>query len=244
MDDSYKAEWYDIDDADRAAFLGWLHERHLPTIQSQLGILWVGHYAIQEKPGYKIPNAVGLSRMETDDPTVPTGSQYVLLTAAASPDVFFDPNNPPSDDNATRDWLAKRRNYRQAIFLVEQRVNGPEYRKLLPGTGAPPAMQLGNFNVKTIEDEFDLGIFYRRCRYAEIPVTPGCISMLKLLGIAGWPKHGVLYQFAEMDDREEEFEQRFRDSIGGRDWRGRDVREYVVHAPKAPHAGKRIWPAA
>ncbi len=101
-------------------------------------------------------------------------------------------------------------------------------------------MQLGNFNVKTIEDEFDLGYFYRRCRYAEIPVTPGCISMIKLLGVAGWPKHGVLYQFAEMEDREEELEQRFRDPIGGPAWRGRDVREYVVHAPKAPHAGKRI----
>ena len=47
--------------------------------------------------------------METDDPKVPRGSQHLLVTAAASPDVFFDPNAMAKTDGETEAMLAKRR---------------------------------------------------------------------------------------------------------------------------------------
>mgnify|MGYP003346815250 CR=1 FL=1 len=150
----------------------------------------------------------------------------------------------PADEPAARMHLARRRQYRQAIFIVEARVSGPEYGTRMPGAGAPPAMQLGNFVCKTPEDEFELGVYYRRSRYVQIPRTRGCIGMLKLAGIAGWPKQGVLYEFTGMEDGEEDFEPRFREAAKGQVREGQNLREYVVHAPNAPHAGRRIWPSA
>ncbi len=243
MDNALRAEWYDLADGDRAAYLDWLHNSHLPKLQAHPGVLWVGHYAISAKPSYMEKNKDGRTRAVSDDPTCPTGKEYVLLIGSSSPDVFFNINNPLPEDAEARDWFAKRVQFRDAVFIVEDRINGPEYRKLLPGTGAPPAIQFGNFNVRTPEDEFVLANYYRQVRFAVIPKTRGCIGMTKLLSVAGWPKHGILYTFDGMDEGEEVFEQRFKDANDGLVFKGKTIREYVVHAPNAPHAGKRIWPA-
>jgi hypothetical protein len=242
MDDAIKAEWYDIAASDRPGFLAWLHGEHLPKLQATPGILWVGHYAIAKKGPIK-PDPDGLPRMQTDDPTVSKGCEYVLLAGAASADVFFDPHRNPSADADSAAWLAKRREHRAAIFIVEARVQGPEYRSLLPGTAAPPAMQLGNFNVRRPEDEIDLARYYRQVRYRQIPRTRGCIGMRKLVSVAGWPKHGVLYEFVSMDESEDDFEARFREAGRGEARTIRSLRDYVVHGPDAPHAGRRLWPA-
>ncbi|MBI3917273.1 MAG: hypothetical protein HY322_09725 [Betaproteobacteria bacterium] len=44
MDTAIKAEWYDLDDADREGFLAWLHGHHLPALQARPGHIWIGHY--------------------------------------------------------------------------------------------------------------------------------------------------------------------------------------------------------
>ena len=138
MDTAIKAEWYDLDDADSEGFLAWLHGEYLPVLQAQPGHIWIGHYnrAVQHgrsnPPGYP-------ARVETDDPNVPRGSQYLLVTAAASPDVFFNPNLSTAKDAETEAQLAKRKEYRFCIFVEETRVSGPDWYRHLPGTGAPPA---------------------------------------------------------------------------------------------------------
>ena len=105
MDTAIKAEWYDLDAADRESFLSWLHGRHLPALQARPGPIWIGHYNRAPQTGKTNPPGYP-ARVEIDDPNVPRGSQYLLVTAAASPDVFFDPNHAVETDPETAAMLA------------------------------------------------------------------------------------------------------------------------------------------
>jgi hypothetical protein len=241
MDDTLQAEWYDLKDGERQEFLDWLHGTHLPRVQARNGILWVGHYGLIARTRKTSADPGGPLRSHVNDPTLPTGGEYLLLTAAATPDVFFDPHRK-DEDAETKRWLAKRVGHRQSIFITEARVNGPEYRALMPGAGAPPAMQLGNFITRKPEDDWELGRWYRQLRFPQITRTRGCIAVRKLVGVAGWAKHGVLYEFTGMDPDEENFEKRFRDAADTEKWEGRHVLEYVLHGP-GRHGGPRLWPA-
>ena len=138
--------------------------------------------------------------------------------------------------------LAKIKNYRWSIFVEEARVSGPEYRNHLPGTGPAPAVQFGNYQAVRIEDEFELAMWYRQYRFPQVSITPGCIGARKLLASAGWSKHGILYEFMDMPSEDSNFEHRFVAAGGAEWWTGRHVLEFVLHAPNAPHAGRRIWP--
>jgi hypothetical protein len=173
---------------------------------------------------------------------VPRGSQYLLVTAAPSPDVFFDPNLVTARDPETEAQLAKRKEYRFCIFVEETRVSGPDWYRHLPGTGAPPAIQLGNYQTSTQTDDIDLGLWYRTMKLPQVTRARGCIGARKLVSVVGWAKHGILYEFMDMEPDEENFEQRFRDAGLTERWTGRHVLKIVVHAPKGPHAGRRIWP--
>jgi len=241
MDTAIKAEWYDLDDADREAFLAWLHDKHLPALQARPGPIWIGHYNRAPKSNRPLPAGYP-ARVDTSDPNVPRGSQYLLVTAAASPDVFFDPNRAAEADAETTAWLAKRKEYRFGIFIEETRVSGPDWYRHLPGSGAPPAIQLGNYLTTTLTDDMDLSMWYRQMKLPQVTRARGCIGARKLVSIAGWAKHGILYEFMEMEADEENFEQRFRDAGLSERWTGRHVLKIVVHAPNGPHAGRRIWP--
>ena len=100
MDTAIKAEWSDLDHADRTGFLAWLHGHDLPALQARPGHIWIGHYNRAPQTGTSNPPGYP-ARVDTDDPNVPRGSQYLLVTAAASPDVFFDPNATAQTDAET-----------------------------------------------------------------------------------------------------------------------------------------------
>ncbi|MFC1892377.1 hypothetical protein ACFLZT_08305 [Thermodesulfobacteriota bacterium] len=238
MADVLRAEWFDINDANKGAFIDWFHGVYLPELQAQTGISWVGNYAIV------VPKGKGNSRkQETDDPAVPPGRDYVVLTAAPSASVYFQKNNVIEALEAKYgSELGQRENYREAVFVEEESVPGPERRALPSGTGAPPAMQLGNYNTVTPEDDLELARWYRQERFPRLSVTQGMIQGRKLLSIAGWPKHGVLWEFTSMEEEEYSFEPRFVAADREENWQGRHVLEYVVHGPYGPHAGRRIWP--
>ena len=121
-------------------------------------------------------------------------------------------------------------------------INSPEQRTLPYGMGPPPAMQLGNYNTDTPEDEIELARWYRAERFPRVAVTRGMIRGRKLLSIAGWPKHGVLWEFTDLPDGAFTFEPRFVEADRGENWLGRHVLEYVTHAPGSPHTGRRVWP--
>lgn len=243
MSEVIKAEWFDLADGTRDETRTWLHDHYLPTLQSAQGVGWVGHYDIVELPDRPyIKDAP--RKKETKDPSVATGWQNVILTAGLSAEVFFGVDNPVDElarENA--DKLSTLLNYRSAVFIEEQVINAPEQRASPYGMGPPPAMQLGNYNANTPEDEIELARWYRAERFARVSVTPGMIRGRKMLSIAGWPKHGVLWEFTDLPEGDHSFEHRFVDADRDENWQGRHVLEYVTHAPGGPHAGRRIWPA-
>ena len=62
-----------------------------------------------------------------DDPGVPKGWRNVILTAAASPEVYFDPGNPiDAMENSHKGKLSARLNYRNAVVIAEQVINSPD----------------------------------------------------------------------------------------------------------------------
>lgn len=240
MDTAIKAEWYDLAEGDREDFLAWLHGQYLPALQAEPGYIWVGHYDRAPQTGTD-RRAGQPPRVETDDP-IPRGSQYLLVIAAASPDVFFDPNRPTARDPEADTQLAKRKEYRFAVFVEETRVSGPDWYRHLPGSGAPPAIQFGNYQTRNQTDDMDLAMWYRQLKLPQVTRARGCIGARKLVSIVGWAKHGILYEFMDMEPDEENFEQRFRDVGLSENWPGRHVLEFVIHAPNGPHAGRRLWP--
>lgn len=239
MDRAIKAEWYDLNDADRDAFLAWCHGEYCPRLQAQPGHIWVGHY---NRALSKLGLPGTRQNKFTDDPTVPTGSQYLLLTATATPDVFFDPNAPNAEEAETQRWLNKRVGYRFAIFLEETRVNGPAWYQHLQGLSAPPAMQLGNFITRSEADDLAFSRWYRQRRLPQITRTRGCIGARKLVSIVGWPKHGILYEMTGIEPGEKAFEDRFNAAPPDTEWSGQKVMDVSIHAPHGAHAGLRLWP--
>lgn len=242
MSEVIKAEWFDLAPDNKAETWAWLHNDYFPALQAAQGVAWVGHYDIVAQPNR--PYIEGApSKKETTDPSVPTGWQNVVLTAAASPEVFFGPQNPVdalSESHAAK--LSVCQNYRSAVFIEEQVINAPEQRSLPYGMGPPPAMQLGNYNANTPEDEIELARWYRSERFPRVAVSRGMIRGRKMLSIAGWPKHGVLWEFTDLPEGEFTFEPRFIEADRGEEWPGRHVLEYVTHSPGGPHAGRRVWP--
>lgn len=242
MGEILKADWFDLDNATRADTLNWLHEHYLPAVQATPGVGWVGHYDIVEIPDK--PYIAGApQRTETTDPTVPTGWQNVILTAALSPEVFFGQRNGLDALERTHaEKLAALQNHRRAVFIEEQVINSPDQRHAPYGMGPPPAMQLGNYNTTAPEDDEELARWYRSERFARVSVTPGMVRGRKLVSMAGWAKHGVLWEFADMPEGDSSFEHRFIAADRGEEWTGRHVLEYAIHGPGSPHAGRRIWP--
>lgn len=246
MGEVIKAEWFDLDTPDDPAGGGetraWLHDSYLPQLQAAPGVAWVGHYEIVEIPDR--PYIAGApQRRETTDPDLPTGWQNVLLIAAVSPEVFFGKGNPVdalAEAHAGR--LAGLRNHRSNVFLEEQVINAPEQRAAPYGMGPPPAMQLGNYNVTRPEDDFELARWYRAERFARVSVTEGMIRGRKLVSMAGWAKHGVLWEFTDLPEGDASFEHRFVAADRDENWQGRHVLEYAEHAYGSPHAGRRVWP--
>ena len=242
MSEVIKAEWFDISDENRADTWAWLHAEYFPALQAAAGVAWVGHYEIekqQDKPYIEGAPA----KQETTDPSVPTGWENVVLTAAVSSEVFFGTDNPvDAMEEAHADKRAAFENYRSAVFIEEQVINSPEQRTSPYGMGPPPAMQLGNYNANAPEDEIELAKWYRSERFARVSVSRGMIRGRKMLSMAGWPKHGVLWEFTDLPEGEFTFEPRFLEADRGEEWPGRHVLEYVTHAPNGPHCGRRVWP--
>lgn len=243
MTEVLRADWFDLADDARDDMWAWMHSEFLPALKAAQGVAWVGHYDIVEAPDR--PYIEGApNKKETTDPACAPGWQNVILTAAASPEAFFGPANAVDALGIKyADKLAACENHRYAVFLEEEVINSPEQHQYPYGMGPPPAMQLGNYNTDTPEDENELARWYRAERFPRVAVSRGMIRGRKLVSIAGWPKHGVLWEGVDLPEGEYSFEARFVEADRNENWQGRHVLEYVTHAPKGPHAGRRIWPA-
>jgi hypothetical protein len=101
---------------------------------------------------------------------------------------------------------------------------------------------MGSFRVRTLEEEFDLGCWYAQYRLPYMAQMPGSVGTRKLLSVAGWAKHSILYEFTSLEARLKNFEEPHESlSADPKEWTGRVVR-YTIHAPGSPFVGRRIWP--
>lgn len=238
MDEGIWAVWFDLDKKVKSSHIKWLHKTYLPEISARPGISWAAHYELHPEIYAK-----RRSRLTHTDEPIGQALQQLVLIGAASSNIFFHQDSPLDKKNQskeTRARLAERQESRWMVTREEYRVNGPEYDISVPG-GVPGAcIQMGSFNMTTPESEIGLGKWYEQLRYADFARTPSCIRMRKLLGVAGWAKHGVLYEFISNEARAKNMESG-GGSVDESAW-AEDVIAKTVHSPGSPVIGLRQWP--
>ena len=242
MDNGLWTTWYDLADAGRDAYLDWLHGEHLPEIMRWPGIAWAAHYEITG--GGERMQAIHDRLVHTEDSDVGNGTQFLMLAGATSPHVFADPRIDEWEntlDDPAKSMLARRTGTRSCILVQEEFVTGPEYDVRPAGTTPGPAIQMGSFRTQTVEDEFDLAAWYAQYRLPHMSRMPGCIATRKLVSVAGWAKHSVLYEFTSLDARQQHFQNHESLALDDKEWTNKII-TYTVHAPGSPSVGKRLWP--
>jgi len=242
MDRGIRAVWYDLPQAGEEAYLAWLHDVHLPELVKRHGYAWGAHYRITDSSPRMREIHDRLAR--PDDSNVGTGTDFLLLLGASSPHDFCDPTPARVEEGTsadTRDMLSKRIGARACIFVEEAKVNGPEARERQRGTAPGPAIQMGSFRTKTEDDEFDLCSWYAQYRFPAMAAMPGCIAARKLVTVAGWANHSVLYEFTSLEEREKHFQDHESLALDKKEWTNRII-GYTVHAPGSPSLGRRLWP--
>ena len=242
MDQGIWATWYDLPETDTDRYLSWLHEDYLPRLLRRPGYAWAAHYHITGGGSHMQKIHDRLERPDAAE--VPGGTQYLVLVGAASPHVFFNPaalQQERQEDGETGDMLALRSGARTCIFSEEVRVTGPECARSAPGSVTGPAIQMGSFRIRTIEEEYDLGAWYAQYRLPAMSRMPGCIRTRKLISAAGWAKHSVLYEFTSLEARQEHFQGHESLALDDKVWTSKII-GYTIHAPGSPSVGGRIWP--
>jgi hypothetical protein len=242
MDQGIWATWYDLPDDDREIFIDWLHNEYLPELKMRPGYAWVAHYE-NTRGGPQMQQVGDIVERPSED--IGSGTQFLMLVGAPSPHTFLNPSVLQIQKEAptrTREMLARRKGVRPCIFMEETRVNGPAAHERTVGTTPGPAIQMGSFRTRTIDDDFDLGSWYAQYRLPHMAQMPGSIACRKLLCVAGWAKHAVMYEFSSLEARLRNFEEPHEShALNPQEWTGRIVR-YTIHAPGSPTVGRRIWP--
>jgi hypothetical protein len=243
-DRAFWLSWYDLRD-DAGASLAWLHGTYIPTMLKEPGILWGAHYKT-------VVTASGDHMIRTKDPTVPNGSDYILMFAAESTAAFtkgvdhFRKGAPSRLErnltDADKQMLAKRQGERQCVLTEEIRVHGPDRGPAGDTMPPGPYIQLGSFNCPR-ESEDQLLAWYADFRLPAVQSVREFIGARKLVATAGWVKHVIMYEFTSRDARERvqaAVEERYPDGIA---WTKQFI-PALTHAPRSPVLAGRIWPPA
>jgi len=232
--------WYGLPDAERDAYLAWLHGKFMPKMLKKPGVLWGAHYASRVQPVH----AGGAPRLRhTDDPAVPAGNGYILIFGGRSAHAFanltrrkLEPQLAPED----RKMLALRIGERINIVSEEDREAGPAARKREGKYTLAPCIQLGSFNAGSA-DEDEILDWYANWRLPSMARLPGCLGIRKLNSVSGWAKHAVLYEFESLAARDQYFptHENARPEMAA--WTDALVRK-LIHAPGSPNVATRLWP--
>jgi hypothetical protein len=237
------ATWYDLEDSRKDEFLAWMHGEYLPFLGGRPGYLWAAHY--ESNGGGAAMRHLRDKVLARPDEDVGSGTQFLLLVGAATPETFLDPSVLEPDLGGGprhQSMLALRRGVRTGVYLEQARVTGPAPRDPRHGLTSAPAIQMGSLRMRTVEGEFDIGRWYIQLRLPDMAKTPGCIAARKYVSIAGWAKHAILYEFATLEDRMRYFEEaQEAKGLDPSHWTWRIART-TVHAPGSPTVGVRTWP--
>jgi len=231
--------WYDLPEEGREAYVTWLHGTYLPGLLKRPGYLWAAHYASQDLEG----GAENAKRYHhVDDPSVGKGYHYMLLIAATDANVFGDP--VPSVLNAAlpeqgKKMLAMRMGERVNIFTEAGRREGRALGAYKEGMLGAPCIQVGSFDC-ALEFEEEMHAGYVLERLPKMCATPSCVRTRKLNSVAGWAKHGIIYEFASKEGFDRDYAPAVANSPLG--FNGHSVVPELLHAPNGPNSALRIWP--
>jgi len=231
--------WYDLPEEGREAYVTWLHGTYLPGLLKRPGYLWAAHYASQDLEG----GAENAKRYHhVDDPRVGKGYHYMLLIAATDANVFGDP--VPSVLNAAlpeqgKKMLAMRMGERVNIFTEAGRREGRALGAYKEGMLGAPCIQVGSFDC-ALEFEEEMHAGYVLERLPKMCATPSCVRTRKLNSVAGWAKHGIIYEFASKEGFDRDYAPAVANSPLG--FNGHSVVPELLHAPNGPNSALRIWP--
>jgi len=242
MDTGIWATWYDLPDEKRLEHLVWLHQYHLPNIMRREGIAWAAHYEILG--GGPRMDKIHHRLNRPSDPGIGSGTQLLLLVGAASAHTFFHPRIDEWEQNISEEdtqMLRQRIGSRVCFFTQEAWVSGPEIGTRRPSSTTAPAIQMGSFCTRTVADEYDLAAWYSQYRLPAMAAMPGCVATRKLVSIAGWAKHSILYEFTSLQARQDHFQDHESLALDDTQWTNRII-SYTVHSPGSPSVGQRIWP--
>jgi hypothetical protein len=231
--------WYDLPAEGRDAYFTWLHGTYLPGLLKRPGYLWAAHYASQDLEG----GAENATRYKhVDDPRVGKGYHYMLLIAAADADVFGDP--VPSVLHAAlpqegKKMLAMRTGERLNIFTETGRREGRAFGAYKEGSTGAPCIQVGSFDCQ-LEFEEEMHAGYVLERMPKMCDKASCVRVRKLNSVAGWAKHGIIYEFASKEGFDRDYAPAVASSPLG--LTGHSVVPSLTHAPNGPNSALRIWP--
>ena len=231
--------WYDLPAEGRDAYFSWLHGTYLPEILKRPGYLWAAHYASQDLEG----GAENTTRYKhVDDPKVGKGYHYMLLIGARDAAVFGDP--VPSGLHAAlpeqgKKMLAMRTGERFNLFTETGRREGRAFGDYKEGVTGTPCIQVGSFDCQ-LEFEEEMHAGYVLERMPKMCATPSCVRVRKLNSVAGWAKHGIIYEFASKEGFDRDYAPAVANSPLGLN--GHSVVPNLIHAPNGPNSALRIWP--
>lgn len=240
MDTGLWSTWYDLPPEREAEYLAWLHDRYIPWLKQQPGVAWIAHYR-------STGGGPAMQRLRQvaayPDEKLPSGGDFILLVGAPTVHVFWNPyvlEMPMPAGFA--EMLALQREARQEFYIEEARVDGASAHNRLNGSTPVPAVQFGAYRMRSVEAEFFLGQFNTQSRFPAMAQTPGAVRVRKLVSVAGWPKHGVLYEFDSLEARLKHHEEPLESqTLEPGTWTGRNTNN-AIYAPGAPFVGERIWP--
>ena len=241
MDQGIRAFWYDLPEDKKDTYIDWLHSTYLLEVLQRPGILWAAHYEVTGGGKHMDEIADHLARVDLEE--VGKGQNYVLLVGAGSPHVFFKPiyEEVDAENPKTQEMLAIRLEERVNVFAEEARVNGPDFDYRIHDSTPGPAIQMGSFCTMELEKEWDLAAWYAQYRMPAMARMPGSINTRKLVSVAGWAKHAVMYEFISLDARQEHFQNHESLAMDETVWTNKII-NYTIHAPGSPSVGRRIWP--
>lgn len=241
MDLGLWATWYNLDPATKNTFLDWAHRDYLPYLRTMPGVSWVAHYE-DEGGGPHMDQLVSNVIGHTDE-DIGNGSQFVILVGAASAQSFFNPYIPEVVwPDGFDNMLAMQLGRRSTILAEVHRLSGPEGESAPIGGHPGPYIQMGSFRMSTEEKDFEIGKWYSQHRFPYMAQMPGCIGTRKYVGVAGWAKHAVLYEFTSAEARLQQFEIKHETHDLDSDAWHTKVLPFTRHSPGSPTIGPRLWP--
>ncbi len=243
MDHGIWATWYDVLPSERDTYLTWLHKLYLPELSARDGYRWVAHYeSVHGGGAMKIYEE---TLVRPSDKDVPVGTQFVMIVAGDSPHTFLNPSVfcesfELSEEN--RLMLGRQLNRRTCLFSEEKRIDGPAANGQSNGYIPGPALQFGSFCISSNDAEFALGKWYAQYRLPAMAKMPSCMTVRKLLSVAGWAKHAVMYEFESLEGRLNDFEIPHEAKGLEKDSWSHKIVSTTIHAPGSPMVARRIWP--